>query len=187
MPGFGVQSAATTLVGQEMGAGNYKKAKIYGNISILLGCLIMTFMATLIFVLCPYIFKLLTPVEEVQVLAVTVLRIGCFAEPLYGVSIVASGALPSVCPGWAKRSRWRKSPPGVCLIIIPSFCTTAPWSCFMWDLFLLKRWHPCCGRFLPAWRAAVPQPRRKCLCRRPSPRRSRKLWRSRRQSCAWAL
>ena len=93
MPGFGVQSAATTLVGQEMGAGNYKKAKIYGNISILLGCLIMTFMATLIFVLCPYIFKLLTPVEEVQVLAVTVLRIGCFAEPLYGVSIVASGAL----------------------------------------------------------------------------------------------
>ena len=93
MPGFGVQSAATTLVGQEMGAGNYKKAKAYGNISIWLGSIIMTAMATLIFVLCPYIFKLLTPVEEVQVLAVTVLRIGCFAEPLYGVSIVAAGAL----------------------------------------------------------------------------------------------
>ena len=93
MPGFGVQSAATTLVGQEMGAGNYKKAKQYGNISIWLGSLIMTVMAIMIFVLCPYIFKLLTPVEEVQVLAVTVLRIGCFAEPLYGVSIVSSGAL----------------------------------------------------------------------------------------------
>ncbi|MBE6130674.1 MAG: MATE family efflux transporter [Erysipelotrichaceae bacterium] len=93
MPGFGVQSAATTLVGQEMGAGNYKKAKQYGNISIWLGSLIMTVMAIMIFVLCPYIFKLLTPVEEVQALAVTVLRIGCFAEPLYGVSIVSSGAL----------------------------------------------------------------------------------------------
>ena len=34
-----------------------------------------------------------TPVEEVQTLATLVLRIGCFAEPLYGVSIVASGAL----------------------------------------------------------------------------------------------
>ena len=93
MPGFGVQSASTTLVGQEMGASNYKKAKSYGNISIWLGTLIMTFMAILLFIFCPFIFKLLTPVKEVQVLATTVLRIGCFAEPLYGVSIVASGAL----------------------------------------------------------------------------------------------
>ena len=93
MPGFGVQSAATTLVGQEMGAGNYKKAKQYGNISIWLGSLIMTVMAALLFIICPYVFKLLTPVEEVMILATTVLRIGCFAEPLYGVSIVASGAL----------------------------------------------------------------------------------------------
>lgn len=93
MPGFGVQSAATTLVGQEMGAGNYKKAKQYGNISIWLGSLIMTVMAAILFIICPYVFKLLTPVEEVMILATTVLRIGCFAEPLYGVSIVASGAL----------------------------------------------------------------------------------------------
>lgn len=93
MPGFGVQSASTTLVGQEMGKGDYKKAKSYGNISIWLGSLIMTFMAVLLFVTCPYIFKILTPVEEVQTLATLVLRIGCFAEPLYGVSIVASGAL----------------------------------------------------------------------------------------------
>lgn len=93
MPGFGVQSASTTLVGQEMGKGDYKTAKKYGNISICLGTLIMTFMAVLIFVICPFIFKVLTPVAEVQVLATTVLRIGCFAEPLYGVSIVASGAL----------------------------------------------------------------------------------------------
>ena len=47
----------------------------------------------LLFIICPYVFKLLTPVKEVQILATTVLRIGCFAEPLYGVSIVASGAL----------------------------------------------------------------------------------------------
>lgn len=93
MPGFGVQSASTTLVGQEMGAGNNDKAKSYGNISIWLGTIIMTFMAIVLFIFCPFVFKLLTPVEEVQVLATTVLRIGCFAEPLYGVSIVASGAL----------------------------------------------------------------------------------------------
>ena len=93
MPGYGVQAAATTLVGQEMGAGDYKKAKSYGNISIVLGTVIMSFMAIVLYFTCPLIFKVLTPSLEVQVLAATVLRIGCFAEPLYAVSIVAAGAL----------------------------------------------------------------------------------------------
>ena len=93
MPGYGVQAAATTLVGQEMGAGDYKKAKSYGNISIVLGTVIMSFMAIVLYFTCPLIFKVLTPSSEVQVLAATVLRIGCFAEPLYAVSIVATGAL----------------------------------------------------------------------------------------------
>ena len=93
MPGYGVQAAATTLVGQEMGAGDYKKAKSYGNISIVLGTVIMSFMAIVLYFTCPLIFKVLTPSSEVQVLAATVLRIGCFAEPLYAVSIVAAGAL----------------------------------------------------------------------------------------------
>ncbi len=36
---------------------------------------------------------MLTPVKEVQVVAAQILRIGLIAEPLYGVSMVASGAL----------------------------------------------------------------------------------------------
>ena len=93
MPGFGVSSAATTLVGQEMGAKNYKRAKSYGNISIAFGTLIMTVTAIIMFIICPWVFKMLTPVTEVQLLAISILRIGMFAEPLYGVSIVATGAL----------------------------------------------------------------------------------------------
>lgn len=93
MPGFGVGSAATTLVGQEMGAKNYKRAKSYGNISIAFGTIIMTVTAIVMFIICPWVFKLLTPVTEVQLLSISILRIGMFAEPLYGVSIVATGAL----------------------------------------------------------------------------------------------
>ncbi len=93
MPGFGVGSAATTLVGQEMGAGNNKKAKSYGNISIAFGTIIMTFTALLMFIICPFVFKFLTPDQEVRELAIVILRIGMIAEPLYGVSIVATGAL----------------------------------------------------------------------------------------------
>ena len=45
------------------------------------------------FIACPLVFRLLTPVEEVRVVAVQILRIGLIAEPLYGVSMVSSGAL----------------------------------------------------------------------------------------------
>ena len=43
--------------------------------------------------ICPWVFQLMTPDLQVRQLAAEVLRIQLFAEPLYGVSIVASGAL----------------------------------------------------------------------------------------------
>ncbi len=93
MPGYGIAAAATTLVGQQIGAKNYKLAKKYGNISLTLGTGLMTLMAILMFILCPLVFRFLTPVMEARSLSTTILRIGLIAEPLYAVSIVASGAL----------------------------------------------------------------------------------------------
>lgn len=93
MPGYGMAAAATTLVGQQIGAKNFKIAKKYANISLILGITLMTLMAILMFFLCPVVFKILTPVDEVRALATTILRIGLIAEPLYAASIVASGAL----------------------------------------------------------------------------------------------
>ena len=43
--------------------------------------------------LCSYVFAFLTPVDEVQRLGVSVLRIELLAEPLFAASIVANGAL----------------------------------------------------------------------------------------------
>ncbi|MBQ8292253.1 MAG: MATE family efflux transporter [Bacilli bacterium] len=93
MPGYGMAAAATTLVGQQIGAKHFKMAKKYANISVIFGTILMSLMAIIMFILCPFVFKILTPVEEVRTLATTILRIGLIAEPLYAVSIVASGAL----------------------------------------------------------------------------------------------
>lgn len=93
MPGYGIGTAATTLVGQSMGAGNRKLAKNFANLSVLLGCVVMTAGGVLMFFLCPVIFSLLTPDPQVRELGVHVLRIELFAEPLYAASIVSSGAL----------------------------------------------------------------------------------------------
>lgn len=93
MPGFGIATAATTLVGQSIGAKDYRLARRYANITVAFGALFMALTGMIMYVGCPLVFKLLTPVASVRALAAQVLRIGLLAEPLYGVSMVASGAL----------------------------------------------------------------------------------------------
>ena len=93
MPGYGIGSAATTLVGRNVGARNFALAKRYGNICTAMGGIFMGLTGAVMMLLCPFVFMLLTPVKEVQALAVEVLRIGLLSEALFGVSIVAAGAL----------------------------------------------------------------------------------------------
>ena len=93
MPGYGIGSAATTVVGRSVGAGDMKLAKSYGNICTAMGGIFMGLTGLLMALACPLVFMLLTPVQEVRDLATQVLRIGLIAEPLFGISIVAAGAL----------------------------------------------------------------------------------------------
>ena len=93
MPGYGVGSAATTLVGRSVGAGDAAQARRYGNICTALGGALMGCTGLLMMIFCPFVFWLLTPVAEVRTLAAQALRIGLLAEPLFGVSIAAAGAL----------------------------------------------------------------------------------------------
>ena len=93
MPGYGVGSAATTVVGRSVGAGDMQLAKRYGNICTAMGGVLMGITGLLMATICPAVFMLLTPDPEVRKLAAEVLRIGLIAEPLFGVSIVAAGAL----------------------------------------------------------------------------------------------
>ena len=93
MPGYGIGTAATTLVGQSIGAGKTRLAKRYAWIAVLLGTLVMTAMGAIMFGIAPLLLSWLTPVQEVRALGTGVLRIEAFAEPFYAISIVASGAL----------------------------------------------------------------------------------------------
>ena len=93
MPGYGVGSAATTLVGRSVGAGDAAQARRYGNICTALGGALMGCTGLLMMIFCSFVFRLLTPVAEVRTLAAQALRIGLLAEPLFGVSIAAAGAL----------------------------------------------------------------------------------------------
>ena len=93
MPGYGIGSAATTLVGQSVGAQRKDLARRFARVSVALGVAIMTVTGVIMFIAAPFMFSLLTPSEEVRALGVSVLRIEAFAEPLYAASIVCAGAL----------------------------------------------------------------------------------------------
>lgn len=93
MPGYGVQAAATTLVGQCVGAGQKQLSRRMAWITMGLGVSVMTVGGVLMYIAAPAMIGVLTPNEEIRNLGAAVLRIEAFAEPFYAASIVASGAL----------------------------------------------------------------------------------------------
>ena len=93
MPGVGIEAAATTLVGQTLGARRKDMARSFARLSTVLGMLVMSASGLVMFVLAPQIMAMLTPDAAVQELGVRVLRIEAFAEPLFAASMVAAGAL----------------------------------------------------------------------------------------------
>ena len=93
MPGYGLGAAATTLVGQSIGAGDHRSARRLGGIAVTMGGVMMGLTGLVMYGICPWVFRLFTPDLQVQAMGVRILRIGLLAEPLFGISIVASGAL----------------------------------------------------------------------------------------------
>lgn len=91
MPGYGVSAAATTLVGQSIGAGRKELALRLGWMSTLLGMAVLTTTGLLMYLAAPWMIGILSPDPEIIALGAMALRIEAFAEPLYAVSIVASG------------------------------------------------------------------------------------------------
>lgn len=91
MPGYGIAEAATTLVGQSIGAARRKLTRSFARITVLMGMGIMALMGILMYIFAPGIIGLMTPVEEIRQLGVMALRIEAFAEPMFAASIVAYG------------------------------------------------------------------------------------------------
>lgn len=91
MPGYGIADAATTLVGQSIGARRRRLTRSFARITVFLGMCVMGLMGALMYWFAPQIIGLMTPVEEIRELGVMALRIEAFAEPMFAASIVAYG------------------------------------------------------------------------------------------------
>ena len=91
MPGYGIADAATTLVGQSLGAKRRRLTRSFARITIFMGMAIMGVMGVAMYIIAPQIIGLMTPVEEIRELGIMVLRIEAFAEPMFAASIVGYG------------------------------------------------------------------------------------------------
>lgn len=91
MPGYGIADAATTLVGQSLGAKRRRLTRSFARITVFMGMAIMGVMGVAMYIFAPQIIGLMTPVEEIRELGIMVLRIEAFAEPMFAASIVGYG------------------------------------------------------------------------------------------------
>ena len=114
MPGYGIAEAATTLVGQGIGAGQKSLTRSFARMSVGLGISVMTFMGILMWVFAPELMAVMTPVEAIIAEGTQALRIEAWAEPMFAAAIVANGvfigagdtiipAIMSLASMWAVR------------------------------------------------------------------------------------
>ncbi len=131
LPGYGMEDAATTLVGQSLGAKRPDMARRFAWMTIGTGATMMTLLAVLMWIFAPQVMGLLSQDPEVIVLGVKCLRIEAWAELLYAVSIVAYGCcvgagdtlVPSVInllSMWVIRL-------GLALVLIPRYGLEGYW------------------------------------------------------------
>lgn len=95
MPGYGIGEAATTLVGQSIGAGRKVLCRSFAAMTISLAMGVMAVMGIVMYIFAPEMMGLLTPVGAIRDCGAEALRIEAFAEPLFAASIVGY----SICVG----------------------------------------------------------------------------------------
>ncbi len=91
MPGYGVSEAATTLVGQSIGARRYDLAKRLAVKSVICGVVVMSLMGGVLFTMSDAFMSWMSKVPEVIDQGAQVLRIQAWAEPMFAVAIICHG------------------------------------------------------------------------------------------------
>ncbi len=91
MPGYGISEAATTLVGQSLGARRLDLTRRFARITVFSGMIVMTLMGVIMYMAAPEMMALFTPDMYVRDLGVMALRIEAWAEPMFAAAIVSYG------------------------------------------------------------------------------------------------
>ena len=96
IPGYGMQTAASTLAGNAYGAKDNVRMKKLAAMFIPIEIGLMIFSGLALFVTAPFLMGLFSSSTEVIDLGATVLRMVAVSEPFYGFSIIIEGLMMGV-------------------------------------------------------------------------------------------
>ena len=91
IPGYGLRTAASTLIGIAAGEKNQKKYDSVRNTSIWLTLLMMALSGTLLFFIAEPLMRVFTNSSQVVEIGAGVLRLVAFSEPFFGLMIAWEG------------------------------------------------------------------------------------------------
>lgn len=93
MPGYGLAVAATTLVGQYLGANRREDAYRFGLLTTGIAVVFMSLVGVLLFIFSPMAATWFTDEPTAISMVTTALRIDAFAQPFLAIGLVLAGAL----------------------------------------------------------------------------------------------
>ncbi len=93
IPGYGMMTAAATLAGNALGAGDRERIRGLGKMIILSEVALMVLSGGLLFAFAPWMMGIFSKDSQVILLGSLVLRMVAVSEPFYGVSIVTEGMM----------------------------------------------------------------------------------------------
>lgn len=93
MPGFAFATAATTLVGQALGAGKKDLAEKFAYKTVAVGAAILTFSGAMIYIFARQLVSLFTPDPDAIDLAIQCLHQVAFIQPIQVTAWILAGAL----------------------------------------------------------------------------------------------
>lgn len=94
MPGYAFAIAATTLVGQDLGAGKPKDAVRTGTLATIMATMLMSATALVFFFFPHHVMRIFDPPEaEVLSLGIACLRIAAVEQPFMAIAYTLAGAL----------------------------------------------------------------------------------------------
>ncbi|MCR4431434.1 MAG: MATE family efflux transporter [Tepidanaerobacteraceae bacterium] len=93
MPGYGFSVAASTMVGQNLGAGREESAEASGWEAMKFSVILMGSAGIIFFLFPVWLMGFFTNIKEVRDLAAACIKIGAFEQPAIAISATLSGAL----------------------------------------------------------------------------------------------
>ncbi|MCR4620518.1 MAG: MATE family efflux transporter [Clostridiales bacterium] len=91
IPGWGMQTAASTLIGNAYGEGDREKLKALSRLLLIIEFIVMTVSGAVLLVGAEGLVALFNKDEEVISLGSKVLRMVAVSEPIYGIAIIIEG------------------------------------------------------------------------------------------------